>query len=57
MLECSAAVCLVRTRIKFIDMNGNPSGAPLQGQAILYMGDQLATFANEFEKFGKVLYG
>ena len=57
MLEISQAVCFVRRRIKFIDMNGNPSGAPLQGQAILYFGKNPSNFENHFSQFGKVLYG
>ena len=53
---CSAA-CFVKRRIKFIDSHGNPSGAPLQGQAILYLGNNAPVFAREFSGFGTVLYG
>jgi len=50
--------CFVNKRIKFLDANGN-SGAPLQGQAILYFengksGDFLA-FKNKFSEFGIIL--
>jgi ParB family chromosome partitioning protein len=31
MLESCACVCFLRTRVKFVDMNGVASGAPLQG--------------------------
>jgi len=34
--SCASAVCFPRSRIRFIDPEGKPSGAPLQGQAILY---------------------
>ena len=57
MMVHAAAVCFVRRRIKFIDTDGNPSGAPLQGQAILYMGDNADLFTDCFSEFGTVLYG
>jgi hypothetical protein len=37
-------------------MEGKPSGAPLQGQAIIYVGDNPTGFAEGFVDFGKVLY-
>ena len=57
MMVHAAAVCFVRRRIKFIDTDGNPSGAPLQGQAILYMGENVDLFTDRFSEFGTVLYG
>ena len=57
LLECASAVCFVKRRIKFVDMAGNPSGAPLQGQAILYLGEKPDLFAEHFGLFGAVLYG
>ena len=57
MLEYASCVCFVKRRVKFLDVNGNPIGAPLQGQAILYFGDDAEAFAREFEIFGKVLHG
>ena len=42
--------------VEFIDEDGNPSGAPLQGQAVIYVGDNVAEFANLFERIGMVLY-
>jgi hypothetical protein len=57
MLDYASAVCFVRRRIKFVDQNGNPSGAPLQGQAILYLGDDPARFTQHFAPFGAILYG
>ena len=50
-----AAVCFVRGRIKFIDKQGNASGAPLQGQAISYFGELVDEFVDAFSTFGKVL--
>lgn len=51
-LCCAAsAVCFPCKRIKFLDQNGNP-GAPLQGQAIIYLGTKHGTFCKEFSAFG-----
>lgn len=55
MLGAADAVCFPKTRIKFIDPDGNPSGAPLQGQAILYMGGNVAAFTSLFAEEGVVL--
>jgi ParB family chromosome partitioning protein len=52
MFDICDAVCFVAGRIKFIDMNGNPSGAPLQGQCILYFGQRRDEFKNEFYNYG-----
>lgn len=54
MAQVAAAVCFPRSRIKFLDPQGNPSGAPLQGQAILYLGDKVRTFAAAFADEGTV---
>lgn len=52
--ECSA-ICFPKTRIRFLDTEGNASGAPLQGQAIIYCGPNPAIFEAEFAKFGLVV--
>lgn len=57
MLAHCSAICFPKSRIRFIDPEGNPSGAPLQGQAILYFGNKANEFENAFSEFGKVLYG
>jgi len=49
-------VCFPRSRIRFVDPDGNPSGAPLQGQAVLYMGDNREAFAATFSQKGAVLF-
>lgn len=54
MLRVADAVCFLKGRVKFIDKHGEPSGAPLQGQVILYMGKNPAAFAGEFSRFGWV---
>jgi len=56
MLQLAAAVCFPRGRVKFIDVNGMPSGAPLQGQALLYFGTNANLFSDVFSRFGKVLH-
>ena len=55
MLSAASAVCFPKSRIKFLDPEGNASGAPLQGQAIVYMGDNVASFQDAFKAEGKVL--
>lgn len=55
MLDAASAVCFPRSRIKFVGPDGNPSGAPLQGQAILYMGDKVGEFKAAFSGEGRVL--
>jgi phage N-6-adenine-methyltransferase len=52
--ECSA-ICFPKSRIKFLDPEGNPSGAPLQGQAIIYCGPDADTFEGAFAGFGLVV--
>ncbi len=52
ILAVCNAVCFPKGRIKFLDMNGNPSGSPLQGQCILYVGAEAWIFITEFKKYG-----
>lgn len=56
MLAVCECVCFPSGRIKFVDKEGKPSGAPLQGQAILYFGNKAKRFADEFSRFGPVLW-
>jgi hypothetical protein len=56
MLQAASAVCFPRSRIRFVDPDGNPSGAPLQGQAVLYLGNAPETFASVFSEKGAVLF-
>src|SRR5690606_18989631 len=50
----AAAICFPKGRIRFWSPDGQ-DGAPLQGQAVLYMGPQPDKFAQEFQKFGFVV--
>ena len=52
MLSCADAVCFPSSRIRFVDLDGNPSGSPLQGQALIYFGSDRELFAREFREFG-----
>lgn len=52
MMQRCKVVCFVRSRVKFIDCNGDPSGAPLQGQTIMYFGKKEQEFVEEFGKYG-----
>lgn len=51
----STAICFTKGRVKFIDQYGTPSGAPLQGQAILYFGEDIDSFITRFKTIGFVL--
>lgn len=57
LLEQASAVCFPKSRIRFIDKNGQASGAPLQGQMIVYLGDEPERFKEAFSGFGVVLGG
>ena len=55
IVRISSAICFTKGRVRFIDMNGNP-GAPLQGQAIIYIGKTDAyKFCQSFSEIGFVL--
>src|SRR5262249_25531960 len=49
--KVSSAICFPTGRVRFLDPNGG-EGAPLQGQAVLYMGEATSRFIQEFEHFG-----
>lgn len=51
LVKIASNVCFPKSRIKFYTPNGK-SGAPLQGQAIIYIGSNTESFINEFSKFG-----
>ena len=55
LLLSAAAVCFPKSRIRFLDPQGNP-GAPLQGQAVVYMGENVDEFASAFGSEGAVLF-
>lgn len=47
-------VCFLRGRVRFWGSDG-ATGAPLQGQAIFYLGMNVARFAEFFKKWGRVV--
>ena len=55
LLVIASAICLVSSRIKFLDRDGNRSGSPLQGQIIVYSGPNVAAFEKHYSQFGKVI--
>lgn len=52
--QCSA-VCFVNKRVKF-HMPDGKTGAPLQGQAILYFGEAAILFVSKFSEKGWCVY-
>ena len=54
LLEKCTAVCFPAARVKFLDPTGK-EGAPLQGQAIIYFGNNPDLFINEFSQYGASL--
>lgn len=48
----ASAIIFPNSRVKFIDRLGDAVGAPLQGQAVIYIGDKPQVFVDEFSKFG-----
>jgi ParB family chromosome partitioning protein len=52
LVTISNAVIFPNSRIKFMDKEGNATGAPLQGQAILYAGKNIVKFTEHFGGFG-----
>jgi len=56
MITYCDAVCFIKGRVRFLNPEGVDTGAPLQGQTILYFGKNKDKFKQYFEKFGVVLY-
>lgn len=52
ILNKSDAICFVKGRIKFLDVNGETTGSSLQGQVILYFGWNMPKFYDNFKQFG-----
>ena len=54
MMERASAVCFPAGRVRFLDQDGK-TGAPLQGQAVIYFGENRFAFLKTFKQFGFVL--
>jgi ParB family chromosome partitioning protein len=52
MIKHASAICFPNGRIRFVNKEGKPGGAPLQGQAVLYFGSKIQKFISEFKSFG-----
>ena len=51
LINAASAVLFPKGRVKFYKPDGE-TGAPLQGQAVVYIGDAPERFLNEFRRFG-----
>lgn len=51
IVKIASAVCFPKSRVKFY-MPGGKTGAPLQGQAVLYVGDNTEKFISAFGGIG-----
>ena len=51
LVSQASAICFPTGRVKFHRPDGS-TGAPLQGQAIVYFGDSVSAFINAFSQFG-----
>ena len=56
MLGSANAVCFIKSRVKFLNADGKSTGAPLQGQTILYFGNNVKSFTASFSQYGVILY-
>ena len=58
LISVASAVCFPRSRIKFY-MPDSKTGSPLQGQAIVYIGDSMSNFLDNFSAIGWIglVYG
>lgn len=54
ILNIASAVCFIKGRLRFIDKQGLASGAPLQGQVILYFGKNIESFHENFQEIGVI---
>lgn len=51
IISIASAVCFPKSRVKFYMPDGK-TGAPLQGQAVIYIGDNIAAFFKAFSGIG-----
>ena len=55
MMSRCQSICFIVGRVKYLDIHGDATGAPLQGQAILYFGKDKDKFYNYFDGFGAIV--
>ncbi len=46
------AICFIASRVKFVNGHGEASSSPLQGQLILYFGNEVESFLTHFDNLG-----
>jgi len=51
LLEHASAIVFPKGRVKYYNPSGKP-GSPLQGQAVIYCGENPNSFIVEFNRFG-----
>lgn len=51
LITVATAVCFPKSRVKFYMPDGK-TGAPLQGQAVIYIGENVSEFLTAFQNFG-----
>ena len=56
MAGYASAICFPRKRVQFWSPRGE-AAAPLQGQALIYLGDNVPVFRDCFEHIGLIFYG
>jgi hypothetical protein len=56
LASVASAICFVQGRVTFITSAGETPGKPLQGQAILYVGNAKSAFFKTFKKFGFIVW-
>ena len=55
LVSVASAVCFFRGRIRFLDKTGKPANTPVQGQAAIYIGQDVDSFRDAFRDFGFVV--
>ena len=56
MLKVCTGVCFIKSRVKFINKDGQANGIPLQGQTVLYFGKNKDKFKQNFNSIGIILW-
>lgn len=54
LIGCSAC-CFLRGRVKYLNSEGQKANTPLQGQVVIYFGDNVSRFLATFVEMGVVL--